>query len=63
MLRVERGGDGVRLRDVRAVGLAPLFFSYAEWASFVEGLRRGDFDFVTESLCEATAAPLDDDEP
>ena len=62
-MRVELDGDGVRLWDARADGVASLAFSYSEWASFVEGVRRGDFDFVTESLCEVTAAPLDDDEP
>jgi hypothetical protein len=62
-LRVAADGPEVRLWDARAADVTPLIFSRAEWSSFVAGVRRGEFDFVTDSLRAVTPAPLDDDAP
>ncbi len=42
--------DGrVVVRDIRHSELPPLRFSMNEWAAFLEGVRRGEFDVPGQS--------------
>lgn len=37
--------DGVRVRDTKDGGLgSELGFTHPEWAAFVDGIRKGEFD-------------------
>jgi hypothetical protein len=40
-------GGGVAVRDSKQDGAGPvLFFTAAEWAAFVAGMRAGEFDYL-----------------
>jgi hypothetical protein len=56
-------GESVSVWDTRVPGGAPLIFSNTEWAAFVAGVRRGEFDLERESSSGRQISPLDDDEP
>jgi hypothetical protein len=44
-VEVARLGSQILLRDSKAKDGPMLAFRQAEWADFVEGVRRGEFDF------------------
>jgi len=54
--------DAVNVQDLRDPRAAPLVFTHAEWSAFVEGIRRGEFQF-TNSLHDDDAPSLDEHEP
>jgi hypothetical protein len=43
-VEVARQGNQVFLRDSKAQDGPMLAFRHAEWADFIEGVRRGEFD-------------------
>jgi hypothetical protein len=43
-VEVARDGDSILVRDSKQTDAARLTFTLAEWQSFVEGVRRGEFD-------------------
>ena len=47
-VEVARNRDGVLVRDSKDPQGPKLEFSHAEWQAFVEGVRSGDFDRLTD---------------
>jgi len=45
-VEVARADELVFLRDSKQPDRVPLEFTSAEWAAFLAGARRGDFDFA-----------------
>ncbi|MEV4637857.1 DUF397 domain-containing protein [Actinoplanes sp. NPDC049548] len=44
-VEVAEVGDEIWLRDSKNLAAAPLRFTRAEWAAFLEGAGAGDFSF------------------
>jgi hypothetical protein len=45
-VEVAQTENRVLVRDSKQPGRVPLEFTTAEWAAFLAGARRGDFDFA-----------------
>lgn len=43
-VRIAVNGDAIVLGDTKRPDGPVMFYSRAEWAAFVEGIRQGDFD-------------------